>query len=311
MKKTLILTVLIGALVAAYFLFGKEGGENTETQQKDSIVIKGSDTEVQLVSNLVEAFLEKNQGADISVTGGGSGVGIAALLNGEIDLANSSRPMTEAEFKTAQEKNLQVQEFVLARDGLSVVVHPSNPLTKISLEDISKIYQGKITNWKELGGPDSKIVLYGRQSTSGTYVFFRDTVVKGDYFSAMLNMEGTQAIVDSVKADVSGIGYAGVGYIVDSEGKARTDIKILDVSTDVSGPAISPLDKEAVAQGKYPIYRPIYQYLASVPGKDSLHEKFIRFEASEEGQGIVEKSGFYSTSVVDEEQNNALFEKIK
>ena len=281
MNKTYIVAgiIVIVAIIGVIFL-----GNNTKApkNQKESLTIKGSDTEVQLVSALAEAFSKENPGIDISVTGGGSGVGIASLINKEIDVANSSRKIEDSEISKAKENNIDVQQFILAIDGLSIIANPNNKIEKLSVDQISKIYKGEIKNWKDVGGTDKKIVLYGRQSTSGTYTFFRNFVVKDDYSPEMKNMEGSQAIVDAVKSDES-----------------------------ANDNAISPLDKEAVQRGEYPIMRQIFQYLAYLPNKDSIMDKFIRFETSEAGQKIIEKSGFYTLTNSDIQQNESLFEKIK
>lgn len=281
-----------------------------ETVQS-SLTIKGSDTEVQMVSNLAEAFSAKNPDDAVSVTGGGSSVGIAALLNKEIDLANASRPMSEEERNQAKEKGLTIGEFIVARDGLSVIVHPDNPIKQITLEELGKIYRGDITNWKQIGGSNQSITLYGRQNTSGTYGFFRDLVVKDDYAASMRSMEGNQAIVDAVKVDPTGIGYVGVGYVKDESGAARTDIKIIPVAADAKSPSISPLDAEAVEQGSYPIFRPIYQYLPAIPTKGSIAARFLEFESSTDGQDLVSKAGFYPITAQDKETNALLFEQIQ
>jgi len=308
MKKIILFsTILFIGIFAFIFLTQNQ----STTPKKERLVIKGSDTEVQLVSNLVEAFLEKNPGADISVTGGGSGVGIAALLNGEIDLANSSRKMEAKELEQAKNKGLEIQEFILARDGLSIIVNPENLIQQLSIDQIAKIYKGEINNWKEVGGKNEPIVLYGRQSTSGTYVFFRDFVVKSDYSPAMRNMEGNQAIVDAVKADKNGIGYVGVGYVKDENNQPRRDIKIILVAQNEKSEAVSPLNSEAVKQGKYPIARPIFQYLPHLPQRNSLLERFLRFEMSKQGQEIVKKSGFFSINEEDEQKNQQLLKNIK
>jgi len=308
MKKIILFSIIILVGISAFVFFTKN---QSATPKKESLIIKGSDTEVQLVSNLVEAFLEKNPQADISVTGGGSGVGIAALLNGEIDLANSSRKMEAKELEQAKNKGLEIQEFILARDGLSIIVHPENPIQQLSIDQIAKIYKGEITNWKEVGGKDEKIILYGRQSTSGTYVFFRNFVVQDDYSPEMRNMEGNQAIVDAVRADKNGIGYVGVGYVKDENNQPRSDIKIIPVAKDKESAAVSPLNSEAVKQGKYPIARPIFQYLPHLPQKNSLLERFFRFEMSEQGQEIVKKAGFFSINEEDEQKNQQLLKNIK
>lgn len=294
----LVILVGIGLFVAAR--------KSPDQLTSAPVVIKGSDTEVQLVSNLVESFSQDHTGADISVTGGGSSVGIAALINGEIDIANSSRSMKTEEREQAKSRGFATEEFIIARDGLSAIVHPSNAVTQLTVEQLAKMYRGEITNWREIGGPDRPITLYGRQSTSGTYGFFRDTIVKADYAASMRNMEGNQAIFDAVAQDQTGIGYIGVGYAV-QEGRAREGVKILSVQTDAGSPAVSPLDKEAVLAGRYPIVRPIYQYLKELPLKDSLIDELLRFEVSAAGQAIVEQSGFYPITDADREQNERLF----
>lgn len=302
--------------IIAFFIFSftfkpSSSISPTPSPEKQTLTIKGSDTEVQMVSSLAETFSQTRSDDEVSVTGGGSGVGIAALLNQEIDIANSSRPMQEKEWVLAKEKGLDVQEFIIARDGLSIIVHPENTLTTITLDQLGKLYRGEITNWSELGGKNQQISLYGRQSTSGTFAFFRDTVVKADYSPTMRSMEGSEAIVDSVTADVSGIGYVGVGYVKDEQGAPRSDVKILTVSLDVSQPAVSPLDKEAVLAGKYPIFRPIYQYLPGIPTADSIVAQFLKFEASQEGQALVEKAGFYMLTAQDIASNEAILQKIQ
>lgn len=308
MKKIILFSAILLIGIPVFIFLTKN---QSAIPKKESLVIKGSDTEVQLVSNLVEAFLEKNPGADISVTGGGSGVGIAALLNDEIDLANSSRKMEDKELEQAKNKGLEIQEFILARDGLSIIVHPENPIQQLSIDQIAKIYKEEINNWKEVGGRDEKIILYGRQSTSGTYVFFRNFIVQDDYSPKMRNMEGNQTIVDAVRADKNGIGYVGVGYAKDENNQPRSDIKIIPVAQDGESGAVSPLNSEAVKQGKYPIARPIFQYLSHLPQKNSLLEKFLSFEMSEQGQEIVKKAGFFSINEEDEQKNQQFLKNIK
>lgn len=286
-----------------------ETNESDETLQQ-SLIIKGSDTEVQLVSNLAEAFSEDHPGNEIAVTGGGSATGIASLLNGEIDIANSSRQMSEEEKTIAKDKAITVHEFVLATDGLSVIVHPDNPVKDLTVAQIGDIFSGKVSNWKEVGGPDAPIVLYGRQSTSGTYKFFRDTVVKADYSPQMRNMEGSQAIVDGVKNDVNGIGYAGVGYVKGEDGEPRTDIGILLVKADSDAEGVSPLDEGAVKSGAYPIARSIYQYVAVTPDTKQALTDFLTFEMSEEGEEILEDAGFYTISAEARTANTQLLSDL-
>ncbi len=199
----------------------------------------------------------------------------------------------------------------MARDGLAVIVHPENSLLKLTLEQVGRLYRGEVKNWKELGGADADVVLYGRQSTSGTYVFFRDAIVTGDYAADMRSMEGTQAIIDGVRFDKNGIGYVGLGYTKDDQGKPRSEIKVVPVALSEKDTYLTPLDTAVVKSGAYPITRPLYHYLAYAPKKDSLLEKFLRFELSDEGQSDIEKAGFVSLAPEDRTQNEALLANIR
>jgi len=258
---------------------------------QDMIQIKGSDSEVNLVQRLAELFMQKNTGVNIAVTGGGSGTGIAALINKTTDIANSSREIQSKEEEGAKKAGVQPFRIIFATDGISVVTHPANPISKLTLEQLGKIFKGEIINWKEVGGKDAKISLYGRQSNSGTYVFFREFVVKADYSPHMKSMNGNAQIVEAIKKDKDGIGYVAVGYVVDEKGKIMPGIKILNIATDAQSEAYSPAKMENVMSKKYPITRPLNQYTNGIPsGKLS---DFIKFELSKEGQEIVRKEGFF------------------
>ena len=168
---------------------------------QNTIQIKGSDSEVNLVQRLAEVFMEKNPGVNISVTGGGSGTGIAALLNKTTDIANSSRDLEPKEMDAFKKDGVNPFRVVFATDAVSAIVHPSNPVTKLTLPQLGKIFKGQVTNWKEVGGKDEKISLYGRQSNSGTFVFFREHVLKADYSPKMKAMNGNSQIAEAVKRD--------------------------------------------------------------------------------------------------------------
>ncbi len=256
-----------------------------------SIQIKGSDSEVNLVQKLAEEFMKKNPGVNIAVTGGGSGTGIAALINKTTDIANSSRELSPKEAEAAKKAGVEPFRVVFATDGISAIVHPDNPVSKLTLEQLGKIFKGEIKNWKEVGGPDVAISLYGRQSNSGTYVFFREFVVKGDYSPHKKMMNGNAQIVEGVQRDKAGIGYVAVGYVVNDKGEVKPGIKILSIAKDAQSEAYSPAIMENVMTGKYPISRPLNQYLSGKPTGKILD--FIRFELSPEGQEIVRKQGFF------------------
>ena len=257
------------------------------TASAGMIQVKGSDTIINLVQKQAEVYMQKNPSAKIAVTGGGSGTGIAALLNGKCGIANSSRAINPKEMETAVSNNVNPSRIVIAIDGLSVVVNAENPVTSLTMDQVGAIYRGEIKNWSKVGGADMPITLYGRQSNSGTYGFFREMVLKGEYASSMNSMNGNSQIAESVKADKSGIGYIGVGYA-----KQAAGVTILDVSSSAGAKAYSPLDQAAVDSGNYPIARPLYQYVNGQPS--GAIKDFIAFELSDEGQKLVEEEGFFA-----------------
>lgn len=255
------------------------------------IQVKGSDTEVNVVQRLAELYMQRNKGAMIAVTGGGSGVGIAAIINRTTDIANSSRPMKDPELKQAKANGVDPIAVIFAMDGLSVIINPANTVKSLTLDQIGQIYRGEIKNWNQMGGPNFSITLYGRQPNSGTFVFFRDSVVRGDYANTMNQMNGNAQIVEAVKKDKGGIGYVGIGYVVGDNGKVVPGVKVLDVSRDKKSKSVSPLDIKSIATGAYPIVRPLYQYMDKANAKKVAG--FVRFELSPEGQQIISKEGFY------------------
>ena len=252
----------------------------------DMLQIKGSDTLINLVQRLAEVYMEENPGKFIAVTGGGSGTGISALINGKCDIANASRGMKSKEVDMANDRSVSPKRIVVALDGLSVIVNPKNPVSQFTVDELGKIFRGEITNWSELGGKDMAITLYGRQSNSGTFVFFQEEVLKGDYSSKMNRMNGNSQIVEAIKTDASGIGYVGVGYVKNISG-----LTVAKVAAKAGADYASPLDKYDVKSGKYPIARPLNQYVNGTP-KGELKD-FLAFEVSAEGQKIVEEEGFF------------------
>jgi phosphate transport system substrate-binding protein len=287
-EKMKILSIRLWVLVTIISAIGLIG---IEAQSQNMIQVKGSDSEVNLVQRLAEVFMKKNPDVNIAVTGGGSGTGIAALINKTTDIANSSRELNPKEEEAAKNVGLQPFRVIFATDGISVIVHPQNPINKLTLEQLGKIFKGEISNWKEIGGKDGKISLYGRQSNSGTYVFFREFILKADYSPHMKSMNGNAQIVEAIKKDKDGIGYVAVGYVVDPKGKVMPGIKVLNIAKDAQSEAYTPAKMDNVMSGKYPISRPLNQYLNGNPTGKLLN--FIRFELSEEGQEIVRKEGFF------------------
>lgn len=244
----------------------------------EKITVKGSDTMVILSQRWAERYMAQNKGVSIQVTGGGSGTGISALINGTTDICNASRPMKPSEIKKLKERfgTLGV-EIACAKDGLSLYVNEKNPVKNLTLAQIKDIYTEKITNWKEVGGDDARIVLYSRENNSGTYVYFKDNVLKGaDYAPSCQNLPGTAAVVNAVAKDKYGIGYGGAAY-----GKG-----IREVSVNGHAPTA-----ENIASGKYPIARSLYMYVRNRPTGEM--KKFIDWILSPEGQKVVTEVGYF------------------
>ncbi len=255
-----------------------------------TIQVKGSDTELNAVQALAEAFMSKNEEASVAVTGGGSGAGIAALINGKADVAIASRPMSIKEESQCRARGIAPNYTVFGIDGLSVIVNGSSKVKSLTMEQVSKIYKGEIRNWKDVGGADMRISLYGRQSSSGTFVYFRQNVVKGEYSNKMNRMSGNAQIIEAVKADKGGVGYVGVGY-TQQDGRTINGISVLSIALEEGAAAVSPLVEEDVLTGKYPIARPLYHYFNGKPAADT--RAFLEFELSKEGQSILKSQGFY------------------
>ncbi|MEK7723599.1 MAG: phosphate ABC transporter substrate-binding protein [Acidobacteriota bacterium] len=267
------------------------------------VTIKGSDTEVNLVQELAEQFMENDADISLTITGGGSGYGIASLINQKTDIANSSRPLNTKEKQLIEKQGLKVYPVIFAQDAIAVVVHPQTKITELSLDDVGKIFRGEIKNWKELGGEDIVISLYGRQSNSGTFVYFRERILKGEYDSSIRQMNGTAQLIEAVKQDIGGIGYVGIGYLLNKKDEVASTITAVKLREN-DKTSVSPLDKEAIIDGRYPIIRPLFQFLNGKPQGKSL--EFLRYELSYEGQKIVAQSGYFEINKQQQEQNNAL-----
>jgi phosphate transport system substrate-binding protein len=249
----------------------------------ERITVKGSDTMVILAQKWAEVYMKNNSDITIQVTGGGSGVGISALINGATDIANASRKMkpTEKE-KLKQRYNTLGVEVACAKDGITVYLHPSNKVKELSVAQLGEIYRGNIKNWKEVGGDDANIKLYGRENSSGTYVFFQENVVKGDYALNCQTLPGTAAVVNAVKKDPYAIGYGGAAY---AEG-----IALCKVKKDDSTPGYLPTP-ENIKNNNYPITRFLFLYLKNRP--TGAMKSYIDWILSPEGQKLVVEAGYF------------------
>jgi len=258
-------------------------------KNKSFIQIKGSDTMVNLVGALAEKYMELNPTEFIAITGGGSGTGISSLINGKCDIAMTSRPMKEKEITLAKSKNIEPNEFIVALDGIAVVVHPSNPVSKLTIDELASIFSGKIKNWKEVGGKDRGIVILSREVNSGTHVYFKEHVLrknnpnsKEEFAPSSLLLPSSQAIADEVANNPDAIGYYGMGYISCGQ-------KTIAVAKDKDSPYYEPTI-ENIRKGNYPISRPLYFYTNGKP--KGLVKKFIDFVLSEEAKKIIIETDF-------------------
>lgn len=270
MKKLILAIVIMAILPQVY-------------SQNVSCKVKGSDTVLPLTQKEAEVFMKKYPGSSIMVTGGGSGVGLAALQNGTTDIAQSSRKMKMDEKMKMQDAGKAFKEVIVAYDALAVIVNPANKVSQLTREQLESIYTGKVTNWKEVGGDDQKIVVYSRESSSGTFEFFKEHVLNKKNFapSAML-MPATGAIVQSVSQTTGAIGYVGLAYI-------ETTVKPLKVSYDSGKTFVAPSIESAMDK-TYPISRPLYYYYLNTV--EASVKPFVDYILSVEGQKIVREIGY-------------------
>jgi phosphate transport system substrate-binding protein len=269
MKRTLI------ALAAALALAPAAGSA--------AVTVKGSDTMVILAQRWAELYMKKSAGKKVQVTGGGSGTGIAALINGTTDVANASRKIKPDESAKVRDRfNVLPSETAVARDGVALYVNEANPVTQLTVQQLHDIYVGDVTNWKAVGGPDAPIVLYSRENSSGTYVFFKENVLKDDdYAASAQTLPGTAAVVNAVSKEKNGIGYGGAAYA-----KGVKELKVVGAD----GQGYAP-NAENVKAGKYPLSRALFMYTRGKPGGEA--KEFMDFCLSAEGQAVVTQVGYF------------------
>ncbi len=273
-----LLTLLLG--------FGGCGGVD-ENAAARSITIKGSDTMVILGQRWAEEYMKKNPDIRIQVTGGGSGTGIAALINGGTDICEASRHMKDKEKEMVRERHGKaVSEIPVALDGVAIYVPESSPIRSLTKAQLKSIYTGSITNWRDVGGDDQRIVAYSRENNSGTYVFFKEEVLdKEDFARDIQTLPGTAAVVNAVSKDAASLGYGGIAY--------ASGIKAIAVQEDETSEAVTP-SLETVESGQYPLSRQLFFYTVGEPTGEV--KKFIDWVLSPEGQEICEAVGYYPLS---------------
>lgn len=257
----------------------------------NTIKVKGSDTEVNLAVLLAESFHQENSSVLVSISGGGSGLGIASLLNGNADIANSSRSINQEELVLFQQRHLQLDSLIFAQDAIAFVVSDKLPIDSISIKNLSQLLSGTQKNWSFLLKENLPINIYGRQSNSGTHEFIKH-ILKIHFSPYAKQMNGNAQILEAIKTDNSGIGYVGAGYVLKGKNKG---LKVLKIYTD-NNAAVSPLDAEKIASGEYFFQRPLFQYYITTD-----YEKvkpFLDFEKTTKGAEIINASGYYPVNKI-------------
>lgn len=287
-----ILSTHLILLIALVLLSACGGSQSNVVQAAGTtraIQNKGSDTLVNLALAWAEAYRKNDPDVSIAVTGGGSGTGIAALINGTVDIANASRKMKDNEIAAAQENGIEPVEFTVAIDALAVIVHPDNPVNELTIDQLADIFTGRITNWKDVGGNDANIVILSRETNSGTHVYFLETVVrKGnkentDIFAPQtLLMPSSVGITSELRRNPNAIGYDGLGYVTEHE-------KVIAIAKDSDSPYVQP-SVATGADGSYPIARGLYMYTAGEP--TDIIAVYLDWIKGPEGQAIVAELGF-------------------
>ncbi|MDP9194230.1 MAG: phosphate ABC transporter substrate-binding protein [Acidobacteriota bacterium] len=280
---------IVSTLTLALVLAACGGREATTTTDGSApaadskpLTIKGSDTMVILGQRLAEQYMVKSPGVVVQVNGGGSGTGIAALINGTVDLAQSSRPMKDDEKqKAAQARGSEIVEQAVALDALAVFVNSASPVQQLTMAQVKDVFQGKVTNWNQIGGPDATIVLYGRENSSGTYDYFREHVLnKEDFTPRVQTLQGTAAVINAVGRDNNGIGYGGIAYAKD----------VRPVAISATGAAVAP-SEATVADGTYPLSRKLFFYYPqNAPERVT---SFVQWSLTPEAQALVTQVGYF------------------
>jgi len=279
--------VLAVSLLAGGLLLAGEGGTTTEP-----VVIhqKGSDTLLELCKyEWAVGYHQIHPLVTVDVRGGGSSTGFQALIAGDVEIAQASRPIKGSEMDAAVANGIHPYEIPVAIDGIAVLVHSSNPITELDMDSLQGIYNGTITNWDEVGGYDMGIVAYGRENVSGTYAFFQEHVLDGEEYSPEMDrLAGNQAIANAVNNDPQAIGYVGLGYA-----RGLSNLKILYLKADDSSMAYSPLNEEAVTTGDYVLARYLYLYTDGRPS--GMIRDYVEWILSADGgQPSVDEIGFYT-----------------
>lgn len=277
MKRLKTFVLLATAMMSVALVADVSAQRRRGDRRGETITMAGSTTVLPIAQKTAEAFMDQNPGVNISVRGGGSSVGVAAIIDGTIDIGNSSRPITTKELALARSKGRFLKEIPVARDGLAIIVHKNNPVENLTLAQVRDIFMGKINNWSEVGGPNMPIVVVSRDTSSGTFETFKEKVLKGGKVKeGAIMVAANQAVLTTVRDTPGGVGYVGVGFLTD-------DVNVVAVN-GVKG------SQESVQRGTYPIARKLYMYVNGEP--QGTLKRYFDFLLGPEGQRLVEEVGY-------------------
>lgn len=283
-------SVLLALAALTAFSCNTKKTTDTGNQSSNVIHIKGSDTEFHLVRSLADAYMKLHPEVTIIVEGGGSNEGIKALIHHETDICNSSHQFKDEDLAMAKTNHVSPNPIIFSVDAVAIITNYKLSIDSLSTTQVSQLLSGEIKNWKELGGADIPVTVYGRNKSSGTQDYIKEKFIKAHHTPSMVELKTNDEIVEHVIKDIGGIGYVGAGFLIDSTGKPNGKIWAMPVYIDNHN-AYSPYETAAVKSGDYVLTRPLYQYVNGVPG--NTVEDFILFELTKQGQDIVKRFGFF------------------
>lgn len=290
------------AALILLFIFNSCTSKKTveEIPKKFLFKIKGSDTEFEMVKNLCTHF-NQTDSLKFQIEGGGTELGMKALINGEIDMATASREISKKETNLLESQNINILPVMFATDAVAIITHPRLGVQSLTLGQLSDIYKGIITNWKQVGGPDRKITLLSRNANSGTFNYFKNKVTRSELNPKIIVCETSKDIVEGVIADSTSVGYVGAGFLMDENGKPNGKVWAMPIALDEKHTSYSPYEISEVKAGNYPLTRPLYQYY-KLPLNNKVKD-FILFEFTLRGQEVIKRAGYFPINDCQKEIN--------
>jgi phosphate transport system substrate-binding protein len=297
-KQFIIILFAVGltiTIITSFILLKQKGVANTT-----DIVIKGSDSEFNLIMLLSTEYKKAHPDAIFDITGGGSAKGVQALLKNETHIANASRSLTDEEISEVDTNKFGIRSFIIAGDAVAIITHRQVGVDSLSLDQLKSIFRGDIKNWKDVGGVNAPIVIYGRDDNSGTYHYMLRRLLLETFPTGVSKFAHNYQIIEKVESEEGAIGYVSTGAIIDRKGKPYSRIWPVSISIE-GGRACSPFDIQSIKYGEYPLTRALYQYVRKDAEPKILD--FIKFELEPKQQLALEKHGYFPVSPIQEQIN--------